>query len=312
MELTLILIIIAILLLWGFFKEFAAEWKMVLKPAPDDNFTRSDGPPKGRRERDLPTLVSPLLLPTNLLRKTGKISTSYFGGRPPQVPSLVWPRSNGQPLDFLACLDLSRLTQKPHWLPEAGLLLFFYDIEKQPWGSDFHDGGGWAVIHVEDPTVVKTPGSNPGDPNAIAAIPQRFIRFEPVAQPPLRGEHALANVPMSAAEANELQEMRNALYGEYPEHQLGGYPTSMQSDLMPVECELIAIGVPPDSDSDFVERHMDRLVREGTEWCLLLQVDTDEDLDVMWGDAGMLYFWIRESDARRGDFSKVWLILQCG
>ncbi len=29
-------------------------------------------------------------------------------------------------------------------------------------------------------------------------------------------------------------------------------------------------------------------------------------------DAGLLYFWIREQDARRRDFDKVWLILQCG
>ena len=31
----------------------------------------------------------------------------------------------------------------------------------------------------------------------------------------------------------------------------------------------------------------------------------------MWGDFGMIYFWIRESDARAGRFDNAWLILQC-
>ncbi len=30
-----------------------------------------------------------------------------------------------------------------------------------------------------------------------------------------------------------------------------------------------------------------------------------------WGDVGTLHCWIREPDARAGDFSGVWLILQC-
>ena len=31
----------------------------------------------------------------------------------------------------------------------------------------------------------------------------------------------------------------------------------------------------------------------------------------LWGDVGTVYFWVRESDARRGDFSKVWMVFQC-
>ena len=29
----------------------------------------------------------------------------------------------------------------------------------------------------------------------------------------------------------------------------------------------------------------------------LLQIDTDDSLDMMWADGGLLYFWIREEDA---------------
>jgi len=55
-----------------------------------------------------------------------------------------------------------------------------------------------------------------------------------------------------------------------------------------------------------------RVLAEGAkDWRLLLQVDYDSDTDMMWEDGGRLYFWIRTQDLAQGDFSKVWLILQC-
>jgi uncharacterized protein YwqG len=47
------------------------------------------------------------------------------------------------------------------------------------------------------------------------------------------------------------------------------------------------------------------------EWRLLLQIDTDDDLDLMWGDCGMLYFCVKEQEARVGNFENCWVVLQC-
>ena len=53
-------------------------------------------------------------------------------------------------------------------------------------------------------------------------------------------------------------------------------------------------------------------LRDGAnEWRLLFQIDSDEAADMMWGDVGTIYFWIRESDARARRFEASWLILQC-
>lgn len=55
-----------------------------------------------------------------------------------------------------------------------------------------------------------------------------------------------------------------------------------------------------------------KLASDADQWRLLLQVDTDDALSMMWEDGGLLYFWIREEDAAKGDFSRVWLFLQSG
>jgi len=44
---------------------------------------------------------------------------------------------------------------------------------------------------------------------------------------------------------------------------------------------------------------------------LLFQMDSDEELDVMWGDVGMLYFCINETDLIKRQFDQVKFILQC-
>jgi uncharacterized protein YwqG len=43
-----------------------------------------------------------------------------------------------------------------------------------------------------------------------------------------------------------------------------------------------------------------------------LQFDSDDTAKLMWGDLGMLYFWVRQQDLKVREFSKAWMTLQCG
>ena len=38
------------------------------------------------------------------------------------------------------------------------------------------------------------------------------------------------------------------------------------------------------------------------DWCLLLQVDSDDAAGIMWGDAGRVHFWIRQDDLKARNF----------
>jgi hypothetical protein len=72
-----------------------------------------------------------------------------IGGAPDLSPDLAWPRREDRPLAFIAQLDCGALRHagRPDWLPNAGMLFFFYDLVEQPWGFDPADRGSWAVLH---------------------------------------------------------------------------------------------------------------------------------------------------------------------
>lgn len=53
------------------------------------------------------------------------------------------------------------------------------------------------------------------------------------------------------------------------------------------------------------------LAARATDWRLLLQIDSDDAANMMWGDVGRIYFWIRREDLERRDFNHTWLVMQC-
>lgn len=44
---------------------------------------------------------------------------------------------------------------------------------------------------------------------------------------------------------------------------------------------------------------------------MLLQLDTDDSIDMMWGDAGVANFFIRKEDLLKLDFTKVYYTFDC-
>ena len=103
---------------------------------------------------------------------------------------------------------------------------------------------------------------------------------------------------LNTASSEALEQALVDLAPDPPMHQIGGYPCPVQSDSMEAQCHDIARRLGPHGG-------------DAADWRRLLQLDTDDEAGMMWGDVGTLYFWIREQDARAGDFSKTWMILQC-
>ncbi|HZI81699.1 MAG TPA: YwqG family protein [Vicinamibacterales bacterium] len=265
------------------------------------------GPPEPEPPpRGVLALAAPLARPAvHVVKSTGQ-TPSYLGGTPPLPGGMAWPSRDGTPLTFLACLDLASLhaTLPVPWLPATGRLLFFYDAEKQPWGFDPKDRGSWAVMRAGD-------GPDVASPAAVTALARHAVTFTKIDSYPSWERPEVTALGLTDAEAEILIDASDAVFGKAPHHQVGGFPDPVQGDEMELECQLVSHGLYCGDSSGYLSRQAATLRDGAADWRLLLQVDSDDDLGVMWGDGGILYFWIREEDARAGRFDQAWVVLQC-
>ena len=254
--------------------------------------------------RDLRALTAGLDVPALQAVLTEQATRSHFGGEPGLPADVPWPEKNGKRLAFLARLSLPEVQAALaiDWLPATGALLFFYDIEEQPWGFDPKDRGSWAVVPAPD-----VPAAEPGD----GAVPFRYLAFRRIATLPSAERDSIQALKLSAAEWDAYHELIEEAFAGKPCHQVSGFPNPVQGDGMELDSQLASNGLYCGDASGYNDARASALAPGAAEWRLLFQLSTDDDLDLMWGDCGTLYFWVRQDEARRGEFGNIWLVLQC-
>ena len=85
---------------------------------------------------------------------------------------------------------------------------------------------------------------------------------------------------------------------------------------MEEECEACSRGFRQGNPEDYAaitDAEKADIAEKAKAWVLLFQMSTIEtdDYELMFGDSGSIYFWIRKEDLRERRFDKAWLILQC-
>lgn len=251
--------------------------------------------------------------------RDGSPPVARLGGLPDLPEGASWPMWTGHgPLSYIGeilCgsladfeLDLS--------LPAGGRLLFFYfdgsyDNYQSIVGTwDVSTMEGACAIHVVD----DAPHAQRPVPEGVRTYPERWLEgraivtapgWEHVAlqdafSSPSQDHHSFMRHPVNAEAFNEeLRERRSG-----PLHQIGGYADPAQG---PVEYEVAfaALGNQvPYGDA--------RLDTEARRWKLLLQVDSDDESGMVWGDLGMLYWLALPDDLAANDLSKISFTWQCG
>ena len=242
----------------------------------------------------------------------GGSGRSRIGGRPDLAAQAAWPQWQGRPQAFLAQVDLEEARQAggPEWLPDRGTLFFFYHSEQSTWGFSPDHAGSWAVTYDPAGGPLSIPRREPNAPEAME-YPEQVVAMVPRQTLPTPERLNIDWFDMTDEELDELDSAELAFDPDYPRHQIGGWPRPIQNDSMELECQLASNGIDCGDPNAYQTQAARDLAAGAAEWKLLLQLDSDETSEMMWGDLGRLYFWIRESDARAGDFSKVWMILQC-
>lgn len=234
------------------------------------------------------------------------VTQSKFGGLP------YWPKDRDYPVDkegnalnFIAQINFYELPEKLENYPTNGLLQFFI-ANDDLYGMEFMEKGvtieeylesnnkkNYAVIYHQETSgsvesfnadVKKALGNDMSPYTGESAI--MLTLTTDTATP---ADYRFNNITKSLGEmSEEVEEYAYDTLIQSPDHKIGGYASFTQED-------------PRGYDSEDVD------------WLLLFQLDTDSNdhIEIMWGDVGIANFFIRLEDLKNLDFSKVWYNWDC-
>lgn len=259
-----------------------------------------------------------------------EVTASKIGGCPALPEGFVWPRYKGEafdgvdkerPLSFMAQINLKDIAMydKKGLLPKTGILSFFYELMTMKWGFELEDAGCARVYYFPEGTVLSRT-SCPTDLEEDAIVPECSISFEQHISLPEYEDYKKLN---PEANRGRLWDVYDAACCEmgYERDDWGdrskllGYPDVIQNS-MEEECESLRRGYRRGCPEDFAKIPEDvklEIKEKSADWMLLFQMGTIEthDSEIMFGDCGHIYFWIRKQDLQALEFDRVWLILQC-
>ena len=218
------------------------------------------------------------------------IGCSKKGGLPDVSDQFVWPTYQGKHLSFIVQIEARYFLGND----VPGLLSFFWN--ERNWGDSIEDDGAFCVLHIEHPS------------SRLDVAPHSYYKtlglFRRTYAPTIwkeqaldfRGSFSLPSLERLDHSNYDWDCDRDDLYNRAIEEQsaflrIGGFPNPVQNDDMEENCARI------------------RKHGSAESWQLLLEIDSDGDM--MWGDAGRLYWFIHKDDFAKRDFTRVWMEVQC-
>ena len=224
-----------------------------------------------------------------------KLGSSKFGGTPDLPAHLSFPKYENGYLSFLAQINLSEAKSydKENLLPETGILYFFYDIINQPWGMDKEDKESFQVFYFDGDAreLSRTPYPEiTEDYNPLATYKITFTDI-------LTYPEELNGLVLTEDELDNYFEFRES---RQPRHYMLGEPFNIQNNVFE---EIIYYENEAEAD--------EKIKLKSRELALLFQMDSDDDLNLMWGDSGIIYFCIDKKDLETKAFSNTKFTLQC-
>lgn len=257
------------------------------------------------------------LIPSPGTDETLETGCSKLGGCPDVEPNFEWPRNkDGKPLSFVVQINLAEASKLATdvKLPDYGVLSFFYDNLCAGYAPDHKDG--FRVIHFDDRNSKLTRMPPPEMPQkkllGFIKIDQSVREFKPC-------RLSMKRIVTLPNDFEELTDHDDKFWDNYFEmletigghHRLLGCAEPVQGE-MRLECELVTNGLYCGDETGYKDPRAKELEKNEHQWRLLMQIASDEkNSDMMWGDLGKLYVWIKDEDLRSGNFHRSWFIMQC-
>lgn len=236
---------------------------------------------------------------------SGSEDDTRLGGSADLPVEFPWPSWKNREQALIAQIMLRDLVRFDieRVLPNNGRLLFFYDSEQETCGFDPADHGSWTVLFIDD----SVPTSRRSNTSYAAR------RLQPSAELSIPPWESLSfqSFGFSEAETSDYIALCGALRNDDElVNKMLGYPEPVQG-AMEEECQFASNGIYCGNAEADKDSRAASLKPGSADWRLLLQVDSEEAVGMLWGDVGRLYYWIRDEDLRLGNFAGTWLVLQC-
>lgn len=239
------------------------------------------------------------------------IGASKLGGLPDLPPTIKYPSYHNGYLSFLGQFNMEEVKpfDKEDLLPDRGIIYFFYDVVEQPWGFEKEDKDCFKVFYFDGDKSELTRTPYPEVTEDYYPLVVYKIEFEKLLSFP---EEAVG-VELSEDESENYLEFRDEIMhaenedGEdeetVPMHYLLGHPFNIQNDVFE---ELVYY-----EHEEKFEWDSEEVRSQSSNMVLLFQMDSDDDVEVMFGDSGMIYFCIDHEDLVNKRFDRTKFILQC-
>ena len=250
------------------------------------------------------------------------IGTSKFGGNPDVPIDFEWfyyvgEDFNGEkkkrPLSFLAQINCEEVKQydEDGLLPSKGMLYFFYELATMRWGFDPQDKG-CAKVYYFDGDVTQLIRTNcPDSLEDEFKLPEIKIGFSKKYDLPDYEEFTELHDFGNWDEYDEAKVMKG-YEQEETISKLLGYADLIQGGML-LECEQVTNGIYCGGIPEVAPEELKKMKDNCVEWQLLFQMDTvtTNDFELMFGDCGRIYYYIKKEDLKNCNFDDCWLILQC-
>lgn len=221
---------------------------------------------------------------------------SKFGGNP------YLPKSSEHPKDeqgnYMTLFAQINFEEVPHieLMPTSGILQFFLSPTDEVYGLDFDNPNAQKNYRiVYHPVVLEDESGLVTDFSYVPDISDEYgpiveegkMRFEltiaPISIDDFRFEDMIDIDLAQPIKHKEYEDLYQLYYEELSAagHKIGGYPYFTQED-------------PRERKGPTNEYSI-----------LLFQADTDDEIDLMFGDSGVANFFIKEEDLRKRDFTNV-------
>ena len=254
--------------------------------------------------------------------KGKSVGSSKLGGRPDLPPDLSWPvgKVAGREiaLPFIAQFDIAPLWRSymgpgaQGLLPTSGMIYFFYNMAD--YGADYLSPENWRVLYTPVRDKGKFVPSQPPLPiPPHLEYKARAARFQTeVTLPNIESRYigvtgnSDAKVELTEEEWDAYAELRDEMRSNHTIHQMLGHaddvqPYALENSYKSVRDTFFSDGRP---FKNLTPKEQSEELFRGR---LLLQVNTDESMNMIFGRGGRLFFFIRDQDLIAKDFSKVWV-----